>query len=223
MTGTHHVIFSIGYALQQSDLDSQRHRLGKAQSAAQPELPLFYAFDGNRVVGCEKRQKQTRFQLSGNAQSDRQTDENRVAKGRIFYRSNKENEAGLESEKRKISALDSTKANEENSENKKEEIFVPSVSFCSSSIWTLGAPSSGEKSFGKHPTQKPVALIERCLLASTKKGTWCWTRFWATAPPPSPASGSNAAVSVSNWMQRTCKQQPSGSPLRFINHNPNLA
>ena len=36
-------------------------------------------------------------------------------------------------------------------------------------IWTLPAPSNGEKAFGKHPTQKPVALVERCLLASTNK------------------------------------------------------
>ena len=36
-------------------------------------------------------------------------------------------------------------------------------------IWTLGAPGSAEKAFGKHPTQKPVALIERCLLASTNE------------------------------------------------------
>jgi site-specific DNA-methyltransferase (adenine-specific) len=34
----------------------------------------------------------------------------------------------------------------------------------------LSAPSNGEKSFGKHPTQKPVALVERCLLASTNEG-----------------------------------------------------
>jgi site-specific DNA-methyltransferase (adenine-specific) len=38
------------------------------------------------------------------------------------------------------------------------------------SIWTLSAPGNGEKTFGKHPTQKPVALIERCLLASTNEG-----------------------------------------------------
>ncbi len=39
-------------------------------------------------------------------------------------------------------------------------------------IWTLPAPSNGEKSFGKHPTQKPVALIERCVLASTNEGDY---------------------------------------------------
>ena len=38
------------------------------------------------------------------------------------------------------------------------------------SIWTLAAPGNDEKTHGKHPTQKPVALIERCLLASTNPG-----------------------------------------------------
>ena len=38
------------------------------------------------------------------------------------------------------------------------------------SVWTMTAPGSGEKVFGKHPTQKPVALVERCLLASTNEG-----------------------------------------------------
>jgi site-specific DNA-methyltransferase (adenine-specific) len=37
-------------------------------------------------------------------------------------------------------------------------------------IWTLTAPGSGEKEHGKHPTQKPVTLIERCVLASTHEG-----------------------------------------------------
>jgi site-specific DNA-methyltransferase (adenine-specific) len=37
-------------------------------------------------------------------------------------------------------------------------------------IWTLSAPGNDEKTHGKHPTQKPIALIERCLLASTNEG-----------------------------------------------------
>lgn len=37
-------------------------------------------------------------------------------------------------------------------------------------IWTLTAPGNNEKAFGKHPTQKPVALLERCIVASTKEG-----------------------------------------------------
>ncbi len=38
------------------------------------------------------------------------------------------------------------------------------------SVWRVAAPRTGEKRFGKHPTQKPVALVERCLLASTHEG-----------------------------------------------------
>ena len=36
-------------------------------------------------------------------------------------------------------------------------------------VWSMPAPNGDEKTFGKHPTQKPVALVERCLLASTNE------------------------------------------------------
>jgi len=35
------------------------------------------------------------------------------------------------------------------------------------SVWKIGAPPKDEKVFGKHPTQKPVALLERIIAAST--------------------------------------------------------
>ena len=38
------------------------------------------------------------------------------------------------------------------------------------SVWRFPAAGKDEKTFGKHPTQKPVALIERCLRASTDGG-----------------------------------------------------
>lgn len=34
-------------------------------------------------------------------------------------------------------------------------------------VWTINAPSAKEKIHGKHPTQKPVELLKRILLAST--------------------------------------------------------
>jgi site-specific DNA-methyltransferase (adenine-specific) len=37
-------------------------------------------------------------------------------------------------------------------------------------VWKMPPPSSYEKAHGKHPTQKPVALIARCLQASTNRG-----------------------------------------------------
>lgn len=38
------------------------------------------------------------------------------------------------------------------------------------SVWSLGTPKKSEKTFGKHPTQKPIDLLKRIVLASTKKG-----------------------------------------------------
>lgn len=37
------------------------------------------------------------------------------------------------------------------------------------SIWPIMPPGPQEKIFGKHPTQKPMALLERIILASTRK------------------------------------------------------
>ncbi len=38
------------------------------------------------------------------------------------------------------------------------------------SVWEIYPPEAWEKRFGKHPTQKPVALLERILLASSHEG-----------------------------------------------------
>ena len=37
------------------------------------------------------------------------------------------------------------------------------------SIWRMTSPKNDEKTFGKHPTQKPVALLERVLLSASKE------------------------------------------------------
>ena len=36
------------------------------------------------------------------------------------------------------------------------------------SVWSISTPKAGEKKFGKHPTQKPLALLERIIIASTE-------------------------------------------------------
>ncbi len=38
------------------------------------------------------------------------------------------------------------------------------------SVWAIDTPKTIEKRFGKHPTQKPVDLLRRIVLASTNKG-----------------------------------------------------
>ncbi len=38
------------------------------------------------------------------------------------------------------------------------------------SIWAINTPKNGEKKYGKHPTQKPEALLERIILASSNEG-----------------------------------------------------
>jgi site-specific DNA-methyltransferase (adenine-specific) len=38
------------------------------------------------------------------------------------------------------------------------------------SVWAIATPKNGEKKYGKHPTQKPEALLERIILATSKEG-----------------------------------------------------
>jgi site-specific DNA-methyltransferase (adenine-specific) len=39
------------------------------------------------------------------------------------------------------------------------------------SVWSIPTPSPEEKTLGKHPTQKPLALLRRIILASTNEGS----------------------------------------------------
>ncbi len=44
-------------------------------------------------------------------------------------------------------------------------------------VWRLPAIAPWEKSCGKHPTQKPLALMSRIVLASTSPGAWILDPF----------------------------------------------
>ena len=44
-------------------------------------------------------------------------------------------------------------------------------------VWHLPAIARWEKSCGKHPTQKPLALLARIIMASTKPGEWVLDPF----------------------------------------------
>jgi site-specific DNA-methyltransferase (adenine-specific) len=44
-------------------------------------------------------------------------------------------------------------------------------------VWRLPAIAPWEKSCGKHPTQKPLAIMTRIILASTNPGAWVLDPF----------------------------------------------
>jgi site-specific DNA-methyltransferase (adenine-specific) len=50
------------------------------------------------------------------------------------------------------------------------EDFIKKPNSQMRSVWSVNPPKKEEKKHGKHPTQKPLSLLERIVLASTNKG-----------------------------------------------------
>lgn len=50
------------------------------------------------------------------------------------------------------------------------EDFLKKPNLQMRSVWAIHPPRNGEKKFGKHPTQKPIDLLVRIVMASTNKG-----------------------------------------------------
>lgn len=48
-------------------------------------------------------------------------------------------------------------------------------------VWKLPSISKWEKKFGKHPTQKPLALLSRVILATTEQNNWILDPFCGSA------------------------------------------
>src|SRR5260370_2333624 len=48
-------------------------------------------------------------------------------------------------------------------------------------VWRMSAPSKEEKRYAKHPTQKPIALVARCLRASTNEDDTVFDPFSGSA------------------------------------------
>lgn len=49
------------------------------------------------------------------------------------------------------------------------EDFLKKSNLQMRSVWSISTPKSNEKKFGKHPTQKPLDLLRRIVLASTNR------------------------------------------------------
>lgn len=58
------------------------------------------------------------------------------------------------------------------------------------SVWNISTTPKSEKLFGKHPTQKPIKLLQYCILASTNEGD--------TILDPFMGSGTTGVVAIAN-------------------------
>ena len=63
------------------------------------------------------------------------------------------------------------------------------------SVWRFTSPPNSEKTNGKHPTQKPLSLVERCIASSTNKGDFILDPF---------AGSSTTGVAAINLERKFC-------------------
>jgi site-specific DNA-methyltransferase (adenine-specific) len=150
VSGTHHVIFSIGYAMQQLGFKILND-IAWEKPNPPPNLSCRYFTHSTETILWAARDEKSKHIFNYDAM--------RAATGKQM----KTVWRGLQGEDRGLTVEDGPR-----SDSTPSSILHPPTS--SGNVWTLSAPGSDEKIHGKHPTQKPVALIARCLLASTNPG-----------------------------------------------------
>jgi site-specific DNA-methyltransferase (adenine-specific) len=141
VSGTHHVIFSIGYAMQQLGYKILND-IAWEKPNPPPNLSCRYFTHSTETILWAARDEKSKHVF--NYQDMRKVTGKQM---KTVWR-DLNSDAGCRMPETESSGLCPT----------------------ASDIWTLSAPGSDEKAHGKHPTQKPIALIERCLLASTNPG-----------------------------------------------------
>ena len=148
VSGTHHVIFSIGYAMQQLGYKILND-IAWEKPNPPPNLSCRYFTHSTETILWAAKNEKSKHVF--NYQEMRKVTGKQM---KTVWRDTKQGMA------------DSVLALGQNSLEPKRRTPDP----VPDSIWTMSAPGNDEKQHGKHPTQKPVALIERCLLASTSEG-----------------------------------------------------
>jgi site-specific DNA-methyltransferase (adenine-specific) len=163
VSGTHHVIFSIGYALQSLGYKILND-IAWEKPNPPPNLSCRYFTHSTETLLWAARDDKSKHTF--NYQEMRKVTGKQMKT--VWRRGEFEvgqGPPGTPSDFKKVGQgaprtpeiLDEEAARSEN-------VALPE------SIWTINAPTSAEKLNGKHPTQKPLALLERCLLASTNPG-----------------------------------------------------
>ena len=149
VTGTHHVIFSIGFAMQQLGFKILND-IAWEKPNPPPNLSCRYFTHSTETILWAAKNEKSKHTF--NYQQMRKVTGKQM---KTVWRAQEFCGSGPHSAE---------------AEPTSGESQGRLASAATSSIWTLSAPGGDEKTFGKHPTQKPVALVERCLLASTNEG-----------------------------------------------------
>lgn len=139
VSGTHHVIFSIGYALQQLGYKILNDIAWEKRNPP-PNLSCRYFTHSTETVLWAAKNEKSRHVF--NYQEMRRI-------------TGKQMKTVWRKDEFPVDQLDPGVTTDE---------LDPT------NIWTMNAPSGNEKAFGRHPTQKPVGLVERCIVASTRPG-----------------------------------------------------
>jgi site-specific DNA-methyltransferase (adenine-specific) len=179
VSGTHHVIFSIGFAMQQLGYKILND-IAWEKPNPPPNLSCrYFTHSTETILWAAKDEKskhtfnyQEMRKVTGKQMKTvwREVGSPRTEEGEIQVGSSR---PGRHSGTRDGDCDDrggSPQVGGSPQGPQNSEILASSASWRLDPIWTLPAPGNGEKTHGKHPTQKPVALIERCLLASTNEG-----------------------------------------------------
>ena len=149
VSGTHHVIFSIGFAMQQLGYKILND-IAWEKPNPPPNLSCRYFTHSTETVLWAAKNEKSKHVFN--------YQEMRKVTGKQMKTVWRKEEFTAKA------------PSAQSFENEDSESLASSASWRLDPIWTLSAPGREEKEHGKHPTQKPVALVERCLLASTNEG-----------------------------------------------------
>jgi DNA modification methylase len=162
VSGTHHVIFSIGYAMQQLGYKILND-IAWEKPNPPPNLSCrYFTHSTETILWAAKNEKSKHVFNYSEMRKVTGKQMKTVWRKEEFLTRIDANLTRIKNGGKNLNASGSESEISDNSRELASSEFSP--------IWTMTAPGGDEKTHGKHPTQKPVALIERCLLASTNAG-----------------------------------------------------